>query len=225
MKKVLTICLMAIMIVSTCLAPSAAPNGFISSPSGNPAPEIEGFDPNNEDCTAYLVITPYAERNDLSDVLKKMMENAYNDIVTSTLLTDLCDDFASLVSSKNIDPSKLAVSDLFDIHVTGCDFHDGHVGFEITLKAETLKNFVGLLHMEKDGEWHLVSDAEVINNGECLKFSVETLSPFAIVVETDDEADLPNTGESGMINLYVILMAVSALALMILFINGRKQRV
>ena len=103
---------------------------------------------------------------------------------------------------------------MFDIHVTGCDFHEGHVDFDITLAAETLSHFVGLLHMKREGEWELVKDAKVTNNGEHLEFSVETLSPFAIVVETEN-VETPKTGDSAMIGICAAVMFVSAVALFV----------
>ena len=147
MKKVLAICLMIVMVVSMSVTSFAAPGGFVSSPSGNPAPTVVDFDPSNDNCTGWLVITPYGDREDLSDVLRSLLEKAYNDIVNSDDLTKLNAELAKIAADKNIEGKNLAVSDLFDIHVTGCDFHDGHFGFDITLDADKLSSFVGLLHM------------------------------------------------------------------------------
>ena len=225
MKKVLAICLMMVMVASMSVTAFAAPGGFISSPSGNPAPKVVEFKPENDQCTGTLVVTPYGERSDLSEALRAMLEKAYNEIANSKNLAELNDDLAAIAASKNIDGTKLAVSDLFDIHVAGCDYHDEHVDFDVTLDAETLSHFVGLLHMNKNGEWELVNDAEVVNNGEHLKFSVDSFSPFAIVVDTTVEGgDAPQTGDNSMIHIYVILMAVSALALVVILIKNKKQK-
>ena len=225
MKKVLAICLMIVMVVSMSVTSFAAPGGFVSSPSGNPAPTVVDFDPSNDNCTGWLVITPYGDREDLSDVLRSLLEKAYNDIVNSDDLTKLNAELAKIAADKNIEGQNLAVSDLFDIHVTGCDFHDGHFGFDITLDADKLSSFVGLLHMNKNGEWELVADAKVVNNNEHLQFSVDSLSPFAIVVDTTiDGGDAPQTGDNSMIYIYVILMAASALALVTILLKNKKKR-
>ena len=225
MKKVLAICLMIVMVVSMSVTSFAAPGGFVSSPSGNPAPTVVDFDPSNDNCTGWLVITPYGDREDLSDVLRSLLEKAYNDIVNSDDLTKLNAELAKIAADKNIEGQNLAVSDLFDIHVTGCDFHDGHFGFDITLDADKLSSFVGLLHMNKNGEWELVADAKVVNNNEHLQFSVDSLSPFAIVVDTTiDGGDAPQTGDNSMIYIYVVLMAASALALVTILLKNKKQR-
>ena len=226
MKKVLAICLMMVMVLSMSVNVFAASGGFVSSPSGNPAPTVVSFKPSDDDCTAQLVVTPYGDKHDLSDALRAMFEKAYNEIVNSGDLTKLNADFAKLVADRNLTADKLAVSDLFDIHVSGCDYHDEHVDFDITLDADTLSRFVGLLHMNKDGVWELVTDAEVINNGEHLKFSVDSFSPFAIVVDTSSVTpDSPQTGDNSMIHIYAIVMAVSALAIVVITVKSRKQKV
>lgn len=226
MKKVLAICLMMVMVLCMSVNVFAAPSGFVSSPSGNPAPTVVAFEPNNDDCTGRLVVTPYGDRHELSDALRAMFEKAYNDIVNSDDLTKLNAELAKIASDKDINGADLAVSDLFDIHVTGCDYHDEHVDFDITLDADTLDRFEGLLHMNKDGVWELVTDAEVINNGEHLKFSVDSFSPFAIVVDTSSGSpDAPQTGDNSMIHIYAIIMVVSALAIVVITVKSRKQKV
>ena len=226
MKKVVAICLMMVMVLCMSVNVFAAPSGFVSSPSGNPAPTVVAFEPNNDDCTGRLVVTPYGDRHELSDALRAMFEKAYNEIVNSGDLTKLNADFAKLVADRNLTADKLAVSDLFDIHVSGCDYHDEHVDFDITLDADTLSRFVGLLHMNKDGVWELVTDAEVINNGEHLKFSADSFSPFAIVVDTSSGSpDAPQTGDNSMIHIYAIIMVVSALAIVVITVKSRKQKV
>lgn len=226
MKKVLAICLMMVMVLSMSVNVFAASGGFVSSPSGNPAPTVVSFKPSDDDCTAQLVVTPYGDKHDLSDALRAMFEKAYNEIVNSGDLTKLNADFAKLVADRNLTADKLAVSDLFDIHVSGCDYHDEHVDFDITLDADTLSRFVGLLHMNKDGVWELVTDAEVINNGEHLKFSADSFSPFAIVVDTSSGSpDAPQTGDNSMIHIYAIIMVVSALAIVVITVKSRKQKV
>ena len=226
MKKVLAICLMMVMVLCMSVNVFAAPSGFVSSPSGNPAPTVVAFEPNNDDCTGRLVVTPYGDRHELSDALRAMFEKAYNEIVNSDDLTKLNAELAKIASDKDINGADLAVSDLFDIHVTGCDYHDEHVDFDITLDADTLDRFEGLLHMNKDGVWELVTDAEVINNGEHLKFSVDSFSPFAIVVDTSSgTTDTPQTGDNSMIHIYAIIMVVSALAIVVITVKSRKQKV
>lgn len=222
MKKILAICLM-IMVLSMGITAFAAPNGFVSSPSGNPAPTVDSFTPADDDCTAQLVIVPYGERQELSETLLAIFEKAHSEITSAEDLTKLNADLAKIAADMDIKGENLAVSDLFDIHVTGCDFHDGHLDFDIVLNADTLKHFVGLLHMNKDGEWELVKDAKVVNNGKQLHFSVETLSPFAVVVDTTSGTQSsPQTGDNSMIHIYVAIMIALIAALMVLAVKIKK---
>ena len=226
MKKVLAICLTMVMVMSMSVTVLAAPGSFVSSPSGNPAPTVVDFDPSDDDCTGRLVVTLYGDRYDLSDALRSLFEKAYKSIENSDDITKLNAELAKISANKNIDGADLAVSDLFDIHVTGCDYHDEHVDFDITLDADTLNRFVGLLHMNKDGVWELVTDAEVVNNGEHLKFSVDSFSPFAIVVDTSSGTSVaPQTGHNSMIHIYLIVMALSTLAVIGIAVKSKKQRV
>ncbi len=222
MKKILVICLTVLMLASMTLCVFAAPGKFVSSPSGNSAPTVVSFDPEDDGCTATLIITPYSERKTLPEALKAMIEKAYDIILGTDDLTKLNADLAKVAADKNIEGKNLAVSDLFDIRVEGCTAHDDHVNFNIVIAADTLNNFVGLLHMEKEGEFELVSNAEVINNGQHLKFSVDSLSPFAIVVDTLPDA--PQTGFNSMIGVYAAVMIASALALVVIAVMSKKQK-
>lgn len=224
MKKILAICLMVVLLMGMTVNVFAAPNGFVSSPSITPAPKVESFKPADDDCSAQLVITPYSEKEKIPEELDALLQKAKNEVASAKDLTELNENLAKLVKDMNIDSKNLAVSDLFDLHVTGCNFHEGHVDFDIVLSADTLSHFVGLLHMKKGGSWELVKDAKVTNNGEHLVFSVDSFSPFAIVVDTtQSKADSPQTGDNSKIYLYAVIMAASALALVVIWKKLRKK--
>ena len=237
MKKVLAICLAMVMVVGMSLTAFAAPGAFVSSPSGNPAPVLVEATCESEDCEASLTVTSYYDRGTLSDEARSQMEQAYSDIVSASDLTSLNKGLADLATEKNIPSSNLAVSDLFDISYENCDNHDGHGNFDIVLKAETLKNFVGLMHLV-NGEWQLVEDARVytVDGVWHLAFSTKDFTPFAIVVETDGTASADSadgtivggsnsiqTGDTVKIALLAIFMVASALALVVVLKKSRKQ--
>jgi hypothetical protein len=223
MKKILAICLTLAMISSIAATVFAAPGSFLHSPSGVPTPTIVDFKFQPSGCDAKLILTGYAERYTLSDDLKSLIEKAYEEIANISDITKLNADFASYVASKNINSSKLAVSDLFDLHIEGCLVHEDHVSLNIVLEADSLGKFVGLLHMPEEGVWEYVSNAKVTNDGKYLEFSVDSLSPFAIVVDTSGET--PPTGDNSMIYVYVILMAVSAIGLAVVIVKKNRQSV
>ena len=218
MKKVLVFGLTLVMIFNLSISAFAA--GFVSSPSGNPAPDLIEGSNESEDCEADLIITPYSDRDDLDEKERENIEKAYDIISSSDDLTKLNEDLKKLAEDMDIKGSNLAISDLFNIGMTDCDTHGDHGKFNITLDAETLKNFVGLLRF--DGEnWHLVKDAKIVNGQ--LVFSADALGNFAIVVNTA-AGGAPQTGDSSNIYLWIMVFAGSALvAVSVLLVLNKKK--
>ncbi len=218
MKKVLVLCLTAVMIASMCVCAFADSGLFVKSPSKNTAPTVEKFEALSEDCNANLVITAFADRGTLSQDKKDLLEDIYDSIVSNNT-EDFKDVFASIAADKKLDAKNLAIGDLFDISSTDCDAHGDHKGFSIELSAETLKNFAGLLHY-KNGKWEVVADAKVSADGKTLTFTADSLSPFAIVV---DSTKLPSdTSDNSHIALWVMLFSASALAVVLVALKKKK---
>lgn len=223
MKKVLIFALTLIMVISVSVPVFAAPNGFIKSPGGTIAPGLIEYDNETEACLAQLVLTAYSQRHELPDDLRLIIEKAYNDIVATQDLTTLNADFKTFVNNKGIDAENLAVSDLFDIRMFGCDDHDDHGSFTIKIKPEILQNFVGLLHLN-NGNWEFVDNAKVDADGEHLTFSVDDFSPFAIVVKTNSGDNPPQSGDA-FPWLAVGMLVVSSVALVVVLVRFRKSKV
>lgn len=225
MKKALVILLATLLVLSFSVMSFAKVGGFVSSPTGDQAPTVDSFKPSNPDCDGKLVVTPYGDRDELPEDLRTAFENAYKSIAGASDLTKLSEDLSKIASDKKIKAENLAVSDLFNLHATGCDTHEGHYDFEITLSSETLGKFVALLQMNSSGQWEVVSGAQVINGGKNLKFSVKTLSPLAIVVNTGTVGpDVPPTSDNWMIYVYGSVAAVSAVALVVVWVVWRKSK-
>lgn len=222
MKRVLSIFVAVVLMVSASFTVMAAPGGFISSPSGNLAPELVEFSSESEDCTATLVVTAYSDRETLPQEALEKIEKAYKEITNNVDLSKLCAGISEIAKEKNIPVARLAVSDLFDISYYDCDEHDEHGHFDITLKSESLEHFVCLLHLNGD-KWEIVKDAKA--EGEHLVFDIEELSPFAIVVDAgEDYVNPPQTGDNSHITLYVIVMIACVLALVVLLGKNRKKK-
>ncbi len=224
MKKILALCLVLILALSMSFTSLAA--GFVESPSLNPAPEIVEDETTNEDedCEADVIITPYSERDTLPDDVRKEMEEAYEQISGALDISDLSDALEDYCKDNNIDTANLKVSDLFDISYEGCDEHDEHGYFTITFKAETLANFVALLHLTDNG-WDMIENAKVVHNGTALKFKIDDFSPFAIIVDTSKATSSPQTGDNSDITMWVVILSACILALgtTLFFIFKRKK--
>ncbi len=219
MKKLVVFFLAICMIASLGLSAMAIEGGFISSPSGNPAPRIRRFVPSNTECTAELTIVPYAQRDVLPADAKAEIESAYDAIKATKDPTTLSDELKDLAAQKQLVGEKLAFSDLFDLHVVGCDetAHEEHRSFTIELEADTLKHFVALMHLD-NGQWDMIENAKV--EGNVLSFQVDDFSPFAIVVDTS--ADGPDTGDNSHMYFFAAMAVLSAAAAIFCWTKARK---
>ncbi len=221
MKKLMAVFMALVMTLSFSVMAFAAPGSFVQSPSRNDGPTFVEGENEDAECPAELVVTPYKDRKTLPEKTLKDIETAYRIIADCKDLTSLCAPFASFVSGKGIPAANLAVSDLFDVSYYNCDIHENHGAFHIKLNAETLKNFVGLLHY-KDGVWEYVDNAKVLPDGETLEFSIKDLSPFAIVVEKEvGSVTSPDTGDIDL--TFPIIMLVCSAALIAVCVCIKKR--
>ncbi|MBQ8868791.1 MAG: hypothetical protein IJ027_03620 [Oscillospiraceae bacterium] len=215
MKKIVSLILATVMVLSMTVAASAA---FVSSPSANAAPTLEEI---KEGKTEDLVIeiTAYKDRENLDEKGKAAIEDSHNDIKTAAGLVALVPELKAVAEKAKVKVEDLAVSDLFDISVTSGTLEDK---ITLVLGAETLKNFVALLH-DKDGKWEVVEGAKV--EGNKLTFSVNSLSPFAIVVNNSDDKDSPATGNPVDYGMIFVIGAVVFGGAAALCIARSKKRV
>ncbi len=221
MKKVVSLILTLVMVASMAITAFAGPGWFVDSPSGNLAPKMVRFMNGSNDCKAELIIKAYTDRNTLPNDLKVKLEKAYNDIKTTANLSKLCADLSAVAKAANVPVTSLAVSDLFDIHYENCDIHNQHGAFTITLEVDTLDNFAALIHLNGD-VWENVENVKV--EGKQITFTVDSLSPFAIVVNGSDMGFVPPpTGDDYMIALYAGIMVISAGALVIVLTKAKKR--
>ena len=202
MKKILSVCLIFVMVI--CFGVTAfAEGGFISSPSLNPAPEVED--------TAEVIITPYAERHKLPDDERKLLEEAYNSIKSAEKLSDL---------NEGLKGKNLGVSDLFKVSSSSSSPK------AVTLKSDNFKNFVSLM-VYVNGEWKIVDGAKV-QNGK-LTFTAKDYGPYAVVVDTTDGTLSPQTGINEVANtsgtsfvIYGVVMLLSACGAFLMWNKSKK---
>lgn len=217
MKKALSICLALVLVM--CMTVTASAAGFVSSPSTRQAPTIVKGEL-EDNCTGTLVITSYSDRNGLSTAQKTALENAATAIKGATDLSKLNSGLTTVAKNNKISTGNLAVSDLFNVGVEGCtDANHGH--YDLILKPETLANFVALMYCE-NGEWKLVKDAKVTNNGTHLEFTEDFIGPFAIVVSTK-AGNAPNTGDNVLLYALAVVMVASAAAMVFFYKKSKQQ--
>ena len=223
MKKLLVICLSLVMVFSATMIAFAEPGAFISSPSGRPAPELIDYESDSDECNAIIKLTPYSLRDTLEKYLREKLEKAYEQIASMDRVNAFYKTLAKLAKQKNMNVDSLSVSDLFDISAFGCDEHGEHDGFTIKVKAESIPDFVGLIHFNDD-ECEIVEIKEIDREKNTISFYVDDLSPFAIVVDNGSGAESPKTGDNSTTYLWVALATVSGLALVFVLIKNKKVK-
>lgn len=217
MKKVISVVLALMMVLSMSISAFAATNAFIESPSGNPAPKLENVDHGDPDCDANVIITPYVDRDQLRDKIREVIEEAYESIKNNEEDSSLDKAFDKLDSDDD-----LAISDLFNLDYTDCDAHDKHQPVTITVSAETLDHFVGLL-VYVDGEWKVVEGAKIDKAATTLIFTASEFGPYAIVVDSAFSGNSPSTGDPGINWIWFALLAVSGLGLITVGVISKKS--
>ncbi len=219
MKKTL-VCLLAVFAILTATLSASAAGMFLESVSVQEGPTlIEGVN-EDEDCEGELIVTPYSKRHLLEEQIRARLELAYSQISSATNLASICAAMADVASYIGVAISDIVISDLFDISYVGCDNHEEHSYFRITLSCDNLDKFVALMHLSDDG-WEVVEDAKVENNGKYLVFKVKELSPFAIAVQKEPAHSKP--GDTSNTWAFAIIMVVSAAAIVVLGYNLKKK--
>lgn len=204
MKRFFAFFMTLALVVAMSVPAFAALGGFISSPTGVPAPELVEAKPASSDCNGKVAITSWADRHTLDDATKAKFEQAYNDITNTDSAF-----FAALkafAEKKSIDVKDLAVGSFFDISYYNCTEHAAHEGFIITIKPEIAENAAGIAHLSANG-WEILD----VTGDTTLTFTVGELSPFAIVYNTNP-GNSSETGDSTGAWIYVSIMVASVVA-------------
>ncbi len=241
MKKVL-VCLLAVATLFACTLTVSA--DFVKSIEDKGAPGIVAGDDGvigkvlgedgeviavcHEDC---IIITPVAEAEtsteipeDAREILLQVYEELCDpDTKLSEVFEDLNDDVkAALGEDKDADD--LVIRDLFDVTGICSDLKvlpkDGQ-SIELTFDLSVPKDGLVLGMIYIDGEW---KQLDLTNNGDGTVSVVFTeFCPVAFLVPSST-ASAPVTGEDlGKLAVWGGLLAVSAVAVVLLVVFGRKK--
>lgn len=134
-----------------------------------------------------LVITPYAQYPTIADMLsREMCPVAFSEVTATPVLSDYLPIVRQKAAEAGVSPESCYPYQLFDVtyyrdygdHLEKSDLFDS---ITLSLPNYVLDHFVCLLHY-KDGVWSVVENADVIREKGWLRFGVDSLSPFTIVV-------------------------------------------
>lgn len=118
-------------------------------------------------------------------------------------------DVAQLINKNNV-----AVQDVFDVSATAGEF--GTLTISLNIGKDV--NFAGLLQFTNN-DWEEVKGATYDKATGVMTFTVDSLSPFAIVVNTTQ------TGDSFNYWLYAVIALVAGTAAVVLFVVGKKKTI
>ncbi len=243
MKKVIA-CLFAVVTLFACVLTVSAEADFVKSIDDKGAPDIVVNDDGSiggilgDDgevfhvChTDHIIITPVAEAKtsteipeDAREILLQVYEELCDpDTKLSEVFADLNDDVkAALGEDKDADD--LVIRDLFDITGICSELKalpkDGQ-SIELTFDLSVAKDSLVLGMIYVDGQW---KQLDLTNKGDgTVTVTFTELCPVAFLVPAST-ASAPTTGEDmGKLVVWGVLLAVSAVAVVLLIVFGRKK--
>ena len=140
-----------------------------------------------------LIITPYAQYPMIVYApSRELCSVAFNDVTAAPVLSDYLPIIDRKAVEAGVAPESCYPYQLFDMtyyrdygdHLERSDNYDS---IALSLPDYVLDRFVCLLHY-MDGAWYVVENAYVIREKGWLRFSVDSLSPFAIILHDDQSA-------------------------------------
>lgn len=230
MKKVISLVLSVLLVMTALVPMTALAAPFTSSPSSSGGIQVEEQDYNGNKHNALivegfdwdtviggvadgdLIITPSTDIESAPDeVDKERFEKAKNELVNGNL--------------SDIDPSIAAdavIKDIFDVTVTGeydKALEDGN-SLKITFKVGNVDGTLKALVYGKNG-WELVQNIK--NNGDgTVTLLLSSEGPVAFIVEPSGVTS-PATSDSSVVYLGISVVAVAlAFACVAAMKNGKK---
>jgi len=154
----------------------------------------------SDGCDVEIVVTPYAKKTTIeSNESRLEIDIAYDEVMKTKSVCTMAPVMIKWIEGTNLVDEDLVLSNIFDVtvyvHEAGThkvDYDHSRL-YNIKVGAETLRNFVALLHYNYDpvsetGEWEIVPDARVTGvNKDIVTFSWVDGSPFAIVSYIDKD--------------------------------------
>ena len=225
MKKCISL-MMALLMCAALVCPVFATGDsvFVPSISYKDSPEVEDAEMGGEEVDDCLIVTSVAEAEegstDISQEERDALLEVYEQIEAGEMELPLEEDYV--------------VRELVDVSFEYSDcVQPGHGKEEETAKEDTTititfdlgvspdTDVVVLVYV--DGEW--VPAESVVNNGDgTVTVVLEDIGIVAFCVEA--EADRPQTGDvmGSQLILWIVLMAASLAAVVVLLISRKKHR-
>lgn len=240
MKRLISLAIAAMLVFSVSCVAFAAEETFVPSITDKGAPEIVTDDEGNiaivldsdgnvisKVPAPCLLITPVSEAETselIPEAAKDLLLHVYNSLNNGSMLlpTEKLDE--------KLEPNEVVIRDLFDMTWICQEASPTHeemiepegVVLQMTFKVKGLGEDPIYVMTYKNDEWNPIT--EVINNGDgTITCTFEHLCPVAFIVGED--IDSPDTGSfvEKDLTFWLIILAVSSVALMAVLVVRRKE--
>ena len=199
MKKIWTLLTALVLVAAMGSVAFAAPNNFAKSPEAQDNLKVYDYE-SLDDCEGEIILTPYRNRETLDERNREQLEEARREAEEASSVAELAPEVKEIAKELGLSTERLAVADLFDLHVNDCIEHlstvtgveADHGRFIIRLNNGLASRYVCLLSYA-EGEWMVVDNAHIEKNN-LLKFQTDRFGAFAMIVKTDEGRDTPPTG-------------------------------
>ena len=225
MKRI-TCLICALMLCLTLAVPAFAASGtFVPSITYKDGPEVEDAVQNGENVSDCIVVTSIKEAEEKStDIYQEdrdLLLEVYEKLEEGSMVLPLENEDYVVRELVDISYVKTDCDEAPHGHKEWLAEEDTTIELVLDLDLKTGTQVEVLAYI--DGEWvHIES---VTNNGDgTLTCVFEDICPVAFCVDAEVEKDPPKTGDAMAedLTLWIILLAVAAVAIVVLLINRRK---
>ena len=232
MKKTLSVILIAIFAffvsapaLAATFVPSVeqkqAPEVVVDS-SGNAATITDREGKSISVSSGAIIITPLSQADQAQDTtMAAIMESAYGQLEKSPSLGGICSNFNEVLSQidTSLTENDMVARDLFDISLYGDakQLLSNGGTIRITLATTLSRNILRMVLHYQSGSWNALNPDNVLANADgSTTITVDSLSPFAIVVPTSaitgEKVTSPQTSDDRTAVWTMVAAAAAGLA-------------
>ncbi|MCD8375355.1 MAG: hypothetical protein LUD69_00235 [Oscillospiraceae bacterium] len=223
LKKISSLVAVVLALAMLTVAASAATT--TASVESKAAPTVSAAkDSSGNSLTLTVTAVSAASDSSTDSTVAANLTAAYEEVKNASSLTDVASDFATVLAKVNssLSVSDMVVRDLFDISLPEGTTVSGSITISLSVDIDDDATVL-LLHWPSDGDCEVIVP-DSLSSG-VLTFTVDSLSPFAIVVDSASTSSSttssttnstsPQTGES--ISGVALIAAAGFLGLAVVF--------
>lgn len=232
------ICLLAAMLLLAAMAVPAFATGettpagerFVPSITYKDGPEVEDAELNEEDVGGCVVVTSILEaKNKSTDIYQETRDQlleVYEELSEGGMELPFEDD-KDYVVRELVDVSFMVKTCLESDHTHEEELNQEGITATVVFDLGVSQNTDVHVFCYRDGQW--IPAASVVNNGDgTVTVVLDFFGPVAFCIEAGAETPPPQTGDDTNLTLYIVLLAISLVAIVVLTVlykaSEKKKR-